>query len=519
VPLPAIRGSITDRNGVALASSVDAVNVTADQTLVTNPAKEAAALAPLVGVDQPTLTARLSGVQRFAYVAKGVTPQTWTRIDALNLPGIFRERTSRRVFPAGSLAGNVVGFVGADGTGLAGLEWALNSTLAGTDGVAVYESAGGRSMPEAGTVAPVRGRDVVLTIDRDIQWEAQRALAAAVRSTGAASGTVVVLDPRTGDTLALATIPTVDPSDPAASPVADRGDRAVSEVFEPGSTGKLITATALLEAGVVDPATDFTVPNRLERAGRSFKDWENHPTLHLTYAGTIAQSSNIGTILATERLGDLRRLYPWYARFGIGQGLGPDFPGSNPGQVLPPDQWSATTPYTMAFGQGYSVNAVEMASVVATIANGGVRVPPRLVAATVTSSGRVEARPVPAGSRVMSAHTAATVSLLMEAVTGPGGTASAARIPGYRVAGKTGTAQRYDAHCGCYRGYTMSFIGFAPADDPALVVAVTLQLPKRGIGGGSTAGPVFRQVLSFALQTERVPPTGVPAPRLQTTWK
>jgi cell division protein FtsI (penicillin-binding protein 3) len=492
--------------------------VTADQTLVVDAPATARALAPVLGVDARTLADRLRGDRRFVYVDRGVTPQTWARVDRLGLPGIFHQRTSRRIYPDGALAGNVLGFVGADGAGLEGLEWAYDKPLAGRDGRAVYQTTGGRWLADPRSRQPVAGEDLVLTIDRDIQWKARQELARAVRETGASSGTVVVLDPRTGDTLALASVPSVDPRRPTATPPALRGDPAVTEVYEPGSTGKLITATALLSAGVVDPGTRFRVPNRLERAGKSFKDFENHATLKLTYAGTIARSSNIGTILAAERLGDFARLYPWYARFGIGQGLGPDFPGANPGQVLPPDQWSVTTPYTMVFGQSYSVNAVEMASVVATIAGGGVRHPPRVVRASVDQAGHEHPRPEPPARRVMSQATATTITHMMEAVTGPGGTAPVAAIPGYRVAGKTGTAQRYDAACGCYRGYTMSFIGFAPADDPALVVAVTLQQPKRGVGGGATAGPVFRDVLSFALATLHVPPTGTRPARLATTW-
>ncbi len=520
VALQATRGTIRDDKGYPLATSVQAVNITTDQTLVTNPSAEAAQLAPLVGVDAATLTRRLSGTARFAYVAKLVTPATWKKVEALNLAGIFAEKTSKRVYPAGPLAANVIGFVGADGSGLGGLEYQLQNELAGRNGSATFDSAGGLAIPGAGgsTTPPLPGADVWLTIDRDVQWEAQQAITAAVHSSRALSGTVVVMSPGTGQILALATAPTFDPNNPGAAPAADRGNRALTEAYEPGSTGKVITASALLSNNLITPQTRLTVPNRISRGGQSFKDYFNHGDLKLTYAGTIALSSNIGTIEAADRLGGMTRLYPYLRAFGLGRPLGLDFPGANPGIVPPPSQWSATTGYTMTFGQGYSVNAVQMASVYATIANGGVRVSPSLVKQTVTPDGVVHPAATPARTRVISPSVAAEITEMLEGVVGPGGTGPEARIAGYRVAGKTGTANRYDASCGCYRGYTMSFIGFAPADNPQVVVAVTLQNPDGG-GGGSLAGPVFRQVMQFTLQTEQVPPTGAAAPRVQIFWK
>lgn len=525
VTLPAVRGTITDRNGVALATTVDAVNITADQTLVEDPAATAAVLAPVLGLDPAVLQERLTGQSRFVYVAKKVTPRTWAEVRELDLPdetiegvpGIFGERTSKRVYPGGSTAANLVGFVGAEGKGLAGLEYALDKTLAGRDGTATYElSAGGRRIPTgvASERDAVPGRDVRLTIDRDIQFVAQRAIAKAVASTRSQSGTVIVLDPRTGELLAMATAPTFDANRPGAAPAADRGNRPLTEPYEPGSTGKVLTAAALLEEGVVTPATPITVPNRLVRAGKSFKDFEDHPTQNLTYAGTVAKSSNIGTIKAAERLGDLERLHPYYKKFGIGAASGLGLPGEASGFLLPTEDWSATTGYTMTFGQGYSVNTVTMASAIGTIANDGVRVTPRLIASTTAGDGTVHAPEASSRTRVVSASTARTVRSMMEMVTRDGGTAPLAAIPGYRVGGKTGTAQRFDPACGCYSGYTMSFIGMAPVDDPGVVVAVTLQAPRSALGGGVNAGPVFREVASFALETLRIPPTGTKPARL-----
>jgi cell division protein FtsI (penicillin-binding protein 3) len=522
VTLPAVRGTITDRNGVALATTVAAVNVTADQTLVVDPAATAAVLAPVLKLDPAALQARLTGTRRFVYLAKAVTPATWHRVQALDLPdpaidgvpGIFSEQTSKRVYPAGNVAANIVGFVGADGKGLGGIEYALNSTLAGRAGTATYElSAGGRRIPSGVDTErdAVAGSDVRLTIDRDIQYVAQKAIAKAVATTRSQSGTVIVYQPGTGDLLAVATAPSFDPNHPGASPAADLGDRPLQEAYEPGSTGKLITASALLSEGVISPQTPITVPNRLYRAGKDFKDFEDHPVEHLTYAGTLAKSSNIGTIEAAEHLGNLKRLYPYLKKYGVGEPTGLGLPGEQSGSVPEPSDWSATSGYTMAFGQGYSVNAVQMASVVATIANDGVRVAPRLVQATTDAEGTVHDTAASKRTRVITPAVASTIRQMMETVTGPDGTAPLARIPGYRVGGKTGTAQRFDETCGCYRGYTMSFIGLAPADKPGVVVAVTLQAPKSAIGGGVNAGPVFKQVASFALDALRIPPTGTKA--------
>ena len=531
--LPAVRGTIADRNGVALATTVDAVNITADQTLISefsDPAATARTLSPVLGIGVAALQARLTGDRRFAYVAKKVSPETWRAVrdldladpDIEGLPGIFGEKTSKRVYPAGTTAANLVGFVGADGKGLGGLEYAMDDVLSGRDGHATYElSAGGRRIPSGvdSERQAVPGRDVTLTIDRDVQFVAQKAIAKAVASTSSQSGTVIVLDPRSGELLAVATAPTFDPNRPGASRAADRGNRPLTEPYEPGSTGKVLTAAALIEEGVVTPRTPITVPNRLTRAGKSFKDFEDHATQHLTYAGTIAKSSNIGTIRAAERLGNLKRLHPYLERFGIGTPTGLGLPGEAAGSLLDPADWSATSGYTMAFGQGYSVNTVQMASAIGAVAHDGVRLSPRLVRSTTTAAGKVVAPDGPGRTRVVSAATAETVRSMMETVTRKGGTAPLAAIPGYRVGGKTGTAQRYNPSCGCYSGYTMSFIGLAPVDDPGLVVAVTLQAPKSALGGGVNAGPVFRQVMSFALERLRIPPTGTRAPGLRLTTR
>jgi cell division protein FtsI (penicillin-binding protein 3) len=528
VPLPATRGSITDSNGVVLAQSVEARLVTADPMLVADPGQYAHLLAPLLRVHENVLRQRLADrPRRWVLLARDVTPATWRAIKQLVDPGtgkpligIHSEPQSRRVYPADQVAANVLGFVGRDGRGQGGIERAFDAVLAGRDGKLTYErDRTGRRIATAGVeqVKPVPGRDVRLTIDREVQWVAQQAIAAKVTEAGAESGTVVVLDVKTGDILAMATAPTFNPNQPGRGRDENRGNRALSEVYEPGSIAKIMTTAAVLEEGAATPETKITVPGRLSRGGHSFGDHWGHGTLRLTLTGVLAKSSNIGTVLAAEQL-DAATLHRYFERFGVGRPTGLRFPGESRGILAPAEEWSASQRYTVTFGQGLAVNAVQAASTFATIANGGVRVQPRLVAGWTDEDGHF--RPAPAGqqTRVVSARTAAQVAQMMEQVTRPGGTAKIAAIPGYRVAGKTGTAQRVDPSCGCYRGYTASFAGFAPADDPRIVVSVTLQKPVNGHTGGLLGGPVFRDVMSFALQSRGVPPTGRPPARLPIDW-
>ncbi|MFL6178480.1 MAG: peptidoglycan D,D-transpeptidase FtsI family protein [Actinomycetes bacterium] len=522
VTIPATRGSITDADGVALATTVEAVDVTADQTQIPDPLAVAAALAPVLNEPVGVLRDRLDGNEVFAYVERSVSPRTWDKVSALRLPGIYSQPTAKRVYPQGSLAAAVLGFVGSDGHGLSGLEYGLDQELAGHDGHMTYESgAGGREIPsgESQTDEPVSGVDVQLTIDSDIQFIAERAIRASVKQSGAQNGTVVVMDPRTGEVRALATYPSFNPSDPTAAPDADRGNRAVSDIYEPGSTSKVMTMAAALDAGAVRPSTPITVPPTIVRGGATINDHDPHGTLHLTATGVLAQSSNIGAVLIAERLGN-QALYSYLRKFGMGSTSGLDFPGESAGLLPNVKDWGPTNAATIPFGQGMSVNAVQATSVFATIANHGVRVDPTLVAGTTDSEGQFTPAAPPDRTRVVTAKTSKTLSKMMETVVSDVGTAPMAQIPGYRVAGKTGTAQRVNDACGCYvgGGYTASFIGFAPADKPAVVVSVTLQDPVNGHYGGVLGGPVFKRVTSFALQSEQIPPTPDKPPSMRLTF-
>lgn len=527
VPLPALRGSIIDAQGTILASSIERRTVTVDQTAVptyrrtvdgelrtVGVAGAAADLSPLIGIPVDELTSMLTGTARYRVLQKNVTPLNWRKISQLGINGIYSEPTSERNYPTSTAAASLVGFVRGDGSAGGGLEVLMDEELKGEAGQTVYErSQDGRVIPNGrqSTTPAVPGRDVKLTIESDLQWFAQNAVAQKVIQTQALSGTVVVQSVKTGELLAVASYPTFDPNSPGQAS-ENWTNKAFNEVYEPGSTAKVMTAAAVLEEGVLTPNTVVEVPNRIYRAdSREFKDSHDHPTEYLTFAGVLAQSSNIGTVLAGEKLKP-GTLYDYYRKFGLGQASGMNFPGEGPGLLPHYKDWSGSQRYTVMYGQGVSVNALQAAGVFQTIANNGVRIPPRIVAGVGDGKGGFtpasKAKPV----SVISPQTAKKVRDMLEGVVGKEGTAPEAKIDGYRVAGKTGTADRYDARVGGYSGKTASFIGFAPADDPEIVVAVTLQRPIKGYFGGAVAGPVFRDVMTYALQELEIPPTGTRSP-------
>ncbi|MEU4982167.1 cell division protein FtsI [Streptomyces sp. NPDC021969] len=553
--LPAERGGITDRNGVSLASTVDSYDITADPTMFTReqlkvddgPEQAAALLAPILGQDQEQLAKVLRPKNkelRYVRLARRQTPQVWNQIKDLKtalttkaetdrstvnvLAGVFADPSSKRVYPGGDLAAGILGWVGADGKGGGGLERQLDKTLAGEDGKIRYAQSGGRQVPTAGsTETPaVPGSDVELTIDRDIQWAAQHAISEQVEKSKADGGYVIVQDTTTGEILAMANSPGFDPGDLAHADPAALGNAALQDAFEPGSTAKVLSMAAVLEENVATPGTHITVPNRLKRGDRLFKDDIDHPTWYLTLNGVLAKSSNIGTIMATGELGKTQAeankvLYSYLRKFGLGGYSGLGFPGETKGILAPPDQWSTSQQYTIPFGQGVSVNALQAASIYSTVANGGVRIEPTLVRGTKGADGRFTPAPEPKKTRVTSEKTAKTLSQMLESVVDDEeGTGTKARIPGYRVAGKTGTANRVDPATGKYHGYTSSFAGFAPADKPRVTVYCAIQNATEGsYFGGQICGPIYKQVMEFALKTLQVPPTGAAPARLPVTFK
>lgn len=541
LPLAAERGTVSSRDGAALATTVDAYDVTADpfrftpkQTGVRDAPQQAAALlAPVLGEDEKELAAKLSAKKtRYVLLARQQSPQDWAKIKKLKnkiadraaegegadvLTGVYREEHSKRVYPNKELAASVLGFVNSEGRGGAGLESHLDKKLAGKPGKITYAQSGGRQVPTAGVQEhPARpGTDVDLTIDRDVQWAAQQAIEKQVEKSGADRGYVVVQDTRSGELLAMGNAPGFDPNDISEADPDALGNAAVQDVYEPGSTAKVMSMAAVLEEGRATPGTAVTVPNRLKRADRSFADDVDHPTWHLTLNGVLAKSSNIGTILATEQLGKTQNqanevLYSYLKKFGIGSPTGLGLPGATEGLLEKPSEWSSSQQYTIPFGQGFSLNAVQAASIYSTVANGGVRNAPSLVRGTTGEDGRYTPAPEPEKRRVVSEQTAGTLAKMLESVVDDmEGTGVVAKIPGYRVAGKTGTANRVDPETGRYEGYTSSFAGFAPADKPRVTVYCAVQNPKKGSYFGSdVCGPVYKKVMKFALKSLQIPPTG-----------
>jgi cell division protein FtsI (penicillin-binding protein 3) len=514
-----IRGSITDRNGVVLAVTSQAHTVFADQNYVTDPIGEARKLAPLLKLDPAELAEDLTGDDVYVVLKRNVSPLVWGRIAQLKLNGIYAETTLSRVYPEGSLGANVLGFVNFEGEGAGGIENALNSVLAGVAGERRYTRVAGLETADTMIKPAEDGKHVRLTIERDIQWVAQQAIAERVKYARAESGSVIVLNVKTGEVLAMATAPSFNPNDLSTANPKNLGNRVLSNAYEPGSTGKIMTMAAVIEEGVADPESQFVVPYKIKRTKETFSDHEYHKDLKLTLTGILAQSSNVGSILASERLPKLNQtIHSYWEKFGIGQSTGLNFPGENAGSLKDLNEWNASTAPTYAFGQGYSVNALQAASIFATIANDGLRVTPSLIAGYTNNDGDFEAAAETDSIRVVSESTAKKVRLMLESVVSESGTAPNAKIPGYRVAGKTGTAEIWNNECNDYCDFMASFIGMAPADEPEIVVAVSIVKPKNGHYGGVLAGPVFKRVMSFALQQMRVPPTGTVAQKYAVKW-
>ncbi len=502
--LPTIRGPILDRNGAVLAMSVPRTDIYADPRQVTSPSAEAAKLAPLLGESQASITTLLSAKTTFVYLKKQVGNSLTKRVEALGLPGLGFLPDTTRYAPNGNLAAGVLGFLGASGNGLAGLEYQYNSLLAGRPGHSTVQvdPFGG---PISGGVhrvqPPVPGSGLELTLSTAIQYEAQQALAKEVAASHARAGMAVVEDVHTGQVLAMATV------------VSNHGKVGVSGAndpltytYEPGSVMKIATFSGALVHHLITPTTVLQVPPSLNLGGYVFHDAEPHGTENLTATQIIARSSNIGTIEIAKKLG-ATGVYNWITRFGFGKPTGLGFPGASSGIVRPPATWSASALGSTPIGQDTGVTAMQVLDAYNTVANGGLFVRPQIVKGVVGPNGRLRRRPPPATHRVIPKAVATTLTSMLEHVVGPGGTAPAAAIPGYSVAGKTGTAQKPSTTSRGYvpGSYMATFVGFVPAQSPAISAVVVLDHPTP-IYGGSVAAPVFSQVCSYALRTLRIPP-------------
>ena len=513
--LPAQRGQIVDRNGARLALSTPADDVYADPQLVDDPWGTATRLSPLLGVGVPDLVHAMTSDGTFVYLARQLGRGASDRVQRLALPGIGLLPTSKRSYPAGSLASQVLGFVGTDGVGLTGLELGYQDVLAGTPGERTHELGLSGQAIVSGVDeerAPIAGATVVTTIDRDLQFQAQAALEQAVEEQGARGGTVIVMDPRTAEVLAMASNPSFDPNAFGDAPSATYRNRAVTDAYEPGSTNKVITAAAAIQERAIPLGTRLTVPWTMPVGDYIIHDSQSHAPMQMTLGDIVAESSNIGAVMVADRLG-APALATYLARFGLGRATGVGFPGESNGIILPLDQWNDTILATTAYGQGIAATPLQMVSVYSTIANDGRWVQPKLVRGTIGPDGSLEPTEPAPTRRVVSAGTARMVTRML-AYAVQDGTGTNAQIPGYQVAGKTGTARIPTGDgSGYLEGqYIASFIGYLPAGDPEVVVAAILDRPA-AVYGGLAAAPLFRRVALAAIARLGIAPADrVPLP-------
>jgi cell division protein FtsI (penicillin-binding protein 3) len=513
VTLPAQRGAIFDRNGDELAVSIPVKTIVADPRVVPDPAGYAETLAPLLGIDERPLRRRLADHDAaFAYVARQVSDRDAAKVEALGLAGITSIPESKRFYPSNALAAPVVGFVGVDGDGLGGLESGHEAALAGKAGfIALERDPQGRDIPNGkrrGDPAR-RGSDIVTTLDQSLQYETEQALVAEVQRASAKGGTAVVVDVQTGDILSMATVdgPSVDDAGvevPAHPATNEEQNRALTDVFEPGSTNKVITLAAALEEGKVTPETTFSVPDTIHIGDKDFHDSHEHPEETMTVADILRESSNVGTIMIGGQLGP-GPLDAAMRGFGFGSKTAVEFPGESPGLLPDADTYrhSSTIMGTVPTGQGIAVTALQMLDVYTTLANDGVTRPPRLIAATIDADGHRTEQRAPRGRRVVSSDTAAKLRTMLAGVVADG-TGTKAAVEGYTVAGKTGTAKKAPYDQG---QYVASFVGFAPVESPRFAAIVVVDAPAGEIYGGDIAAPVFSRIMQYALRLEQVPPS------------
>ena len=508
--LAAERGTIYDRNHVELAMSVPQKTIFADPKLVTDPAGEAAQLAPILGLDVAALQAKLSQPNRFTYLARKVEPKVADTVAALGLPGIAFIDESKRSTPAGPLAQSILGSVDVDNKGLSGLEAQYADQLTGTPGsLTLEETPGGKTIVvgEHQLTPAEKGDDLVLTLDRAMQYQTEQILADQVATAAAKGGIAIVMKPSTGEVLAMADIV----RDPKTGAVTTSGNNAaLTTVYEPGSVMKMVTISRALETGVVTPDTKFDVPGSYQVGDATFTDAEAHATEQLTVAQILSQSSNIGTIKIAQKLGK-QGLYDGLTGLGFGTKTALNFPNEAGGTVLAPAKWSGTSIGTIPIGQGVSATALQVLDAYNVVANGGIAVAPRLVDSTIDAGGQEHPLAIDTGHRVFSADTAAKMNVMLRGVVTQG-TGTLAAVDGYHVAGKTGTARKPGPNGGYTDAngvtqYQATFVGMVPAEAPALSIVVMIDEPSGGnYYGGSVAAPAFAKIASYGLRQFGVPP-------------
>lgn len=529
--IEAPRGDILDVRGEILATSGERVHVAVNQRAVakfihrdgdevvgTGAAAAAALLAPVLDRDKAELGGEMVGNSTWHYLARNLQPSEWREIRELGIPGIEPEWIAVREYPNGNTAGNVVGFTGVDHYGLAGLEQTHDSILTGVPGSETVEIGNGGQIIPTGVnevTAAEPGTAIRTTIDRDLQHTAQQKVDEAVALYGAQWAGITVQEIGTGNLLVLADSGAVDPNNPADSNTSDRGARSITSPYEPGSTGKLLTIAAAMNEGVITADSVFHIENESVVDGQRFSEHSWHEPLDLTPTGIIAISSNVGTVEVGRLLSDQTR-YEYMQAFGFGERTGIPLPGESAGLMSAPDSWDGRTKFVNMFGQGYAITLIQNVAMVATIGNDGVYQTPRIVASFEHEDGSVSYPEYEEDREVLDPEVANTLTAMMESVTGPGGTAPKAAIDGYRVAGKTGTAQTADAN-GRLTQVVANFVGLVPAEDPKFAVAVVIYKPQSGFYGGTIAAPIFHDVALDALTRYGVPPSEEPAPNLPWT--
>jgi cell division protein FtsI (penicillin-binding protein 3) len=529
--LPAERGSILDSGGTVLANSVIRYNVVVDQTVNTKTEKykrlvegqdkledvtrdqAISELAAVLGMDADDLRNAVTGEEKYHIIAKDLKPDMEDKISKLQVPGIVTEGVSKRVYPNGSVAGGIIGFLQDGSTGQAGIEQTQDEVLRGTDGKRLFEiGADGLRIPVGvdELTRPQDGKDVRLTLNSDLQYFAQQAIQSQSDKLGAEWGVIIVMDAKTGNLIAMADTNSPDPNDPGRTAAKDRGVRSVTAAYEPGSVEKMITASALIEEGKSSPLDTFTLPPSYTVDGQTFSDSFAHGTEERTLAGILGWSMNTGTVMAGQRLTKEER-HDWLQKFGIGEAPDVGLPATSSGILTPADQWDGRQEYTVLFGQGVSQSTLQTVRAFQAIANNGVMLEPRLIDGYLSPDGTEEKVQPQPSRQVVSDGTAQQVQDILESAVTEGQIKDAG-IDGYRVGAKTGTSESPcdDGKSG-FCGYTASIVGMAPMDDPRFIVEVVLQRPKGSIYG-ITQGPVFRSVMSQALRTYNVQPsTGEPA--------
>jgi cell division protein FtsI/penicillin-binding protein 2 len=502
VTIAANRGTIYDSMGVQLAIGEQAMTIYADPLQIRDATKVAPVVARILGLDPKQVYERLSDrTHGFVYVERKADAALAARLQRRHLTGIGFYPEERRFYPQHSIAAQVLGYAGVDNHGLSGLELSLDKPLAGRAGQeTLVRDPFGHVLDSIVSKTARDGSDVSLTIDHNIQAEAELVLRQTVQKWHAKDATAIVLDPHTGSVLAMAVAPTYDANSFPSAPKEIQRNRTLTDTYEPGSTFKLVTVAGALSSGIVTPRTAFRLPYSIQVSDRVIHDAEPRGTETMTVAQILARSSNVGAITLARLLGK-QRLISWISRFGFGRPTGIDFPGESPGIVLPADKWSGSTIGNVPIGQGIAVTPMQMASAYAAIANHGVWVQPHLVA-------RVGDRPTrqPARHRIVTRWLARELTLMLQNVV-LDGTGTLAQIPGYHVAGKTGTAAKPDPQGGYSNSkYVASFVGFAPATRPRVVVLVTVDEPHGAIWGGVVAAPAFKTIAQQTLQYLSVPP-------------